>query len=114
MNLLMLLALTHICFPRARRQTRKFFQLSYLNEPSGKYALGWDDLPHVLYWIVVFTGLRAAVMDYILAPLAQMAGIERTKEKVRFAEQAWICVYATAFWSLGMVYKPYTQPPASS
>lgn len=102
-NLLILLALTHLCFPRARRHTRKFFQLSYYNPVSGKYTLGWDDLPLVLYWIVVFTGLRAAVMDYVLEPLAFMAGIEKKKEKVRFAEQAWIFLYDTAFWSLGMV-----------
>ncbi|KAL8824896.1 MAG: hypothetical protein Q9191_004749 [Dirinaria sp. TL-2023a] len=101
-NLLVLLALTHLCFPRARRHTRKFFQLSYYNPGSGKYTLGWDDLPLVFYWIVVFTGLRAAVMDYILEPLAFMAGIEKKKEKVRFAEQAWIFLYSSSFWSLGM------------
>jgi len=102
-NLLMLLALTHLCFPRARRHTRKFFQLSYYNPSSGKYTIGWDDLPLVFYWIVVFTGLRAAVMDYILEPLAHMAGIDKKKEKVRFAEQAWTIIYYTASWSLGMV-----------
>ena len=102
-NLLMLLALTHLCFPRARRHTRKFFQLSYHNASSGKYTIGWDDLPLVFYWIVVFTGLRAAVMDYILEPLAHLAGIDKKKEKVRFAEQAWIFIYYTASWCLGMV-----------
>lgn len=101
----MLLALTHLCFPRARRHTRKFFKLSYFNPSSGKYALGWDDLPLVFYWIVVFTGLRAAVMDYVFVPLAQMAGIEKKKEKVRFAEQAWIFVYPLGVWSLGMVHQ---------
>lgn len=102
-NLLMLLALTHLCFPRSRRHTRKFFQLSYYNPVSRKYTLGWDDLPLVLYWIVVFTGLRVAVMDYVLEPLAHMAGIQKKKAKIRFAEQAWALLYATAFWSLGMV-----------
>ena len=51
----------------------------------------------------MFTGLRAAVMDFILVPAAHMAGIQKKKEKDRFAEQAWILVYDTAFWSLGMV-----------
>ena len=106
-NLLMLLALTHLCFPRARQHTRKFFKLSYFNPSSGKYALGWDDLPLVFYWIVVFTGLRAAVMDYVFVPLAQIAGIEKKKEKVRFAEQAWIFVYPLGIWSLGMVYQTH-------
>ena len=103
----MLLALTHLCFPRARQHTRKFFKLSYFNPSSGKYALGWDDLPLVFYWIVVFTGLRAAVMDYVFVPLAQIAGIEKKKEKVRFAEQAWIFVYPLGIWSLGMVYQTH-------
>ena len=112
-NLLMLLALTHLCFPRARRHTRKFFQLSYYNPSSGKYALGWDDLPLVFYWLIVFTGLRVAVMDYVLVPLAQMAGIEKKKDKVRFAEQGWSFVYYIAFWSLGMVCSPCKIAPGS-
>ena len=75
LNLLTLLALTHLSFPRARRHTQKFFRLSYYNLESGRYALGWDDLPLVFYWIVVFTGLRALAMDFVLTPLAQLAGI---------------------------------------
>ena len=57
----------------------------------------------VFYWIVVFTGLRVAVMDYILMPLAEAANISKKKERIRFAEQAWIFIYDGAFWSLGMV-----------
>ena len=102
-NLLLLLAMTHISFPRARRHTMKFFRLSYHNHSTGKYTLGWDDVFLVVFWIIMFTGLRAAVLDYILGPIAQMAGIRRKKEKIRFAEQAWIFVYSTGFWSLGMV-----------
>ena len=65
--------------------------------------MGWDDMFMVFHWIVVFTGLRVAVMDYVLVPLAEYAGIEKKKERVRFAEQAWIFLYPGAFWSLGMV-----------
>ena len=57
----------------------------------------------VLYWIVVFTGLRAAVMDYILMPIAQWGGVEKRKNRVRFAEQAWLLLYYVPFWTLGMV-----------
>lgn len=102
-NLLLLLAMTHLCFPRARRQTRKFFQLSYYNHSSGKYTLGQDDIFIASYWIVVLTGLRAAVMDYALMPLAKAAGIEKKKDRVRFVEQAWIFIYGAVFFSLGMV-----------
>ncbi|KAI4148261.1 MAG: hypothetical protein L6R39_002847, partial [Caloplaca ligustica] len=55
-----------------------------------------------MFSIIVFTGLRAMVMDYALTPLAQMVGLERTKEKTRFAEQAWVLTYYIAFWPLGM------------
>ena len=43
------------------------------------------------------------MLDYILEPLAAMAGIEKKKDKVRFAEQAWVFLYDSSFWSLGMV-----------
>lgn len=99
----MLLFLTHLCFPRARRHTRKFFELSYYNSDSGEYCAGWNDAWMVLYWIVVFTGLRAAVMDYLLMPMAKKGGIATAKNQTRFAEQAWLLIYVSVFWSLGIV-----------
>ena len=42
-------------------------------------------------------------MNYILEPLAHLANIHKKKDKVRFAEQAWVFIYDTAFWCLGMV-----------
>ncbi|TAQ84549.1 hypothetical protein B7494_g7127 [Chlorociboria aeruginascens] len=101
-NLLMLLALTHMCFPRARRHTRKFFELSYYNPESGGYCAGWNDAFMVFYWIVVFTGLRAAVMDYVLIPLSQHGGVKAERIQTRFAEQAWLLIYYSVFWTLGM------------
>ena len=103
MNLLLLLALTHMCFPRSRRQTRKFFELNYYDSSTGRYAVGWDDFFTVSFWIIVFTGLRVVVMDYVLVPLAQHSGIAKKKKKIRFAEQAWVLIYYGSFWSLGMV-----------
>ncbi|KAH6675123.1 TLC domain-containing protein [Halenospora varia] len=101
-NLLMLLSLTHLCFPRARRHTRKFFELSYYNPQSGEYCAGWNDAWMVFFWIVVFTGLRAAVMDYILSPFAKYYGVDTKKNRTRFAEQAWLLVFYSVFWPLGM------------
>ena len=103
MNLVLLLTMTHAAFPRARRHTRKFFSLSYYNPRTGEYALGWDDMNLVFYWIVVLTGLRAVTMDYVLIPFAQLAGIDKRKTRTRFAEQAWIFIYYVGFFSLGMV-----------
>ena len=51
----------------------------------------------------MFTGIRALAMDYVLFPLGQLLGLEKKKDKTRFAEQAWVLIYDTAFWSLGMV-----------
>ncbi|KAL3418953.1 longevity-assurance protein [Phlyctema vagabunda] len=101
-NLLVLLALTHICFPRARHHTRKFIELSYYNPDSGEYYLGWNDAWMVFHWIVVFTGLRASVMDYILQPIAVWGGVKTQRDQIRFAEQAWLCIYYSVFWTLGM------------
>jgi very-long-chain ceramide synthase len=108
-NLLLLLCLTHLSFPRARRRTRKFFELSYLDADTGLYNQGWDDFYFVALWICIFTGLRVAVMDYILMPLALMGGIKKKKTQVRFSEQAWLVVYYTVFWPLGMVWCLYAQ-----
>lgn len=65
--------------------------------------LGQDDILMATYWIVLLTGLRAAVMEYALMPLAQAAGIQHKKYRVRFAEQAWVSIYSGVFFSLGMV-----------
>lgn len=101
--LLMLLFWTHMCFPQTRTQTRKFFQLSYYNPDTGKYALGFNDASLVGYWVLVFTVLRAATMDYALMPLAKKAGVKTARDQVRFCEQAWLLVYYSFFWTLGMV-----------
>lgn len=103
LNLLTLLFLTHLCFPRARTHTRKFFDLSYYNPETEKYRLGSNDAWLVSCYVVFFTGLRAAVMDYILAPLAQMGGIKKAKDQTRFSEQAWLLIYYSVFWPIGMV-----------
>lgn len=42
-------------------------------------------------------------MDYILTPLAYLLGLHNQKDKTRFAEQAWVLIYDSTFWSLGMV-----------
>ena len=105
-NLLALLALTHLCFPRARRHTRKFTQLSYFNPETNEYTIGWDDACFVFHWIVLFSGLRAAAIDYILVPFAQWGGIEKKKDLTRFAEQAWLLIYYIFFIPIGVVRSP--------
>lgn len=102
-NLLLLLGLTHMCFPRARRRTRRFLELSYYDASIGLYTQGWDDLCLVAFWIVLFTGVRAVAMDYVLKPFAGWGGVQKQKARIRFAEQAWLLLYYSVFWTLGMV-----------
>lgn len=92
---------------KARPYTSKFFTLSYFNPNTGKYAAGHDDLFFMTFCIVLFSGLRAGVMDYVLAPLARMWGLSKKKEVTRFAEQGWMLIYYSVFWPLGMVC-PYS------
>jgi acyl-CoA-dependent ceramide synthase len=102
-NLIALLFLTHAFLPRARAHTVKFFKLSYYNPRTGQYAAGHDDFYFIIFYTVLLTGLRAAVMDHILTPLAKVRGVSRTKDAVRFAEQAWMLIYYVFCWPLGVV-----------
>lgn len=106
-NLIALLFLTHMSMSKARPYTSNFFTLSYYNPNTGKYAAGHDDLFFMTFCIVLFSGLRAGVMDYVLAPLARMWGLSKKKEVTRFAEQGWMLIYYSVFWPLGMVC-PYS------
>ncbi|KAK4074494.1 uncharacterized protein Triagg1_5090 [Trichoderma aggressivum f. europaeum] len=109
LNLLALLFLAHACIPKARVHTTKFFHLSYYNARTGKYAAGFDDVCLIAFFIVLFTGLRAGTMDYILAPFGRLFEINKKKDLTRFTEQAWLLVYYLVFWPTG-VYLYYNSP----
>lgn len=102
-NLIALLFLTHICIPSARPYMSKFFTLSHYNPNTGKYGAGHDDFYFITFCIVLFTGLRAGCMKYVLAPLAKLWGISKRKVATRFSEQGWMLIHYNVFWSLGMV-----------
>jgi very-long-chain ceramide synthase len=93
----------HLCVPGVQQYTRKFFKLAYYDPDLGLYAKGADDIYVVVYWIVLFTGLRAAAMDYVFKPWAERGGVPSKKGRVRFAEQAWQMLYYGIFWSIGFV-----------
>jgi TRAM1-like protein len=103
LNLLLLLSLTHLIFPRARLYTRLFLEMSYYNPIQKNYTQGWDDMYFVVTWIIVITGLRVAVMDYILKPIARYGGVNSKKSQTRFAEQGWLFCYYLLFSPLGLV-----------
>lgn len=48
-------------------------------------------------------------MTYMLVPFAEWCGVQKTKTKVRFTEQAWLILYYVVFWSLGMVISGNTE-----
>jgi very-long-chain ceramide synthase len=89
--------------PKARLYTSKFLTLSHYNSNTGKYAAGLDDFYFITFYVVLFTGLRAALMEYVLALLARRWGISKKKEATRFSEQGCILTYYTFCCPLGMV-----------
>ncbi|OAA54909.1 sphingosine N-acyltransferase lac1 [Cordyceps fumosorosea ARSEF 2679] len=108
-NLLALLFLAHAFIPKAREHTNKFFHLSYFNPATGNYAIGADDVHLIIFFIVLFTGLRASCMEYMLAPLGRSRGITKRKDLTRFTEQGWLFVYYSVFWTMG-AYIYYQSP----
>lgn len=88
---------------KARPYTSKLFLTSHYNPNTGNYAAGGDDFYFLGFCIVLFTGLRAVFMDYILAPIAKQWGLSKKKDVTRFSEQAWLLCYYSVFWTLGVV-----------
>lgn len=102
-NLLALIFLAQTFIPKAREHTYKFFNLSYYNPKSGQYRIGFDDAYFIAFCIILFTGLRAGIMEHVLAPIGRLQGITSRKSLTRFSEQAWLMVYYTVFWPWGVV-----------
>ncbi|KAH8807358.1 TLC domain-containing protein [Xylogone sp. PMI_703] len=101
-NLIATVIILHLLLPSARPYTTKFFTLSYYNPNIGKYAAGHDDFYFITFCIVLFTGIRASLMKYVLASLAKLRGISKEKGVTRFCEQGWILSYYTVLWPLGL------------
>ncbi|KAI2464997.1 longevity assurance proteins LAG1/LAC1 [Annulohypoxylon bovei var. microspora] len=100
-TLITFLFLTHSFVPRVRPFTSQFFTLSHYNPATGKYAAGHGDIYFVTFCVLLFTGIRAALMQHVLAPLATYWGITKKKDVTRFAEQGWMLMYNSVFWTLG-------------
>ncbi|ETS01909.1 longevity assurance proteins LAG1/LAC1 [Trichoderma reesei RUT C-30] len=108
-NLVALLFLTHLMMPRSRVYTSPYFKLSHYNPDTGLYAIGRFDFHFVLFFIVFFTGIRHAVMAFVLSPLAKRCGIEKRRDRERFAEQTWNIIHYSFFWPFG-IYIWYNSP----
>ncbi|KAK9761629.1 Sphingosine N-acyltransferase lag1, variant 2, partial [Basidiobolus ranarum] len=87
----------------------KFLRLQYRNPGESSYGKGWDDVYIIAFWVILFTFLRAAVMQYIFLPLTRILKIRSASKRTRFLEQAWQFVYFSISWTLGM-YIMYHSP----
>ncbi|KAF4959447.1 hypothetical protein FGADI_1668 [Fusarium gaditjirri] len=88
------------CNILTRPLTAKLTSLSYRDEFTGEYGVGFDDNYLVAVLIVVLTGMRDATMRFVLGPLAAAWGLGRARS-MRFKEQAWMVVYYATSWSVG-------------
>lgn len=114
LNLVLLVALTYLMFPSLRQTVGAFCWLQYGTSKSGDFAQGPRDLYLVAGFVVIFTGLRAACLDYLLLPLAGKLGIRQKKAKVRFAEQAYLLLYYVVYWTWGLVVFIQDTPPSNA
>lgn len=99
-NAMLVVLLSYLLFDDLRNMTGGFFMLSYPLE--GVYGIGPHDLKLVFGFMTLFTAARVAVMDYVLKPLAVELQILKPKTQTRFAEQSYMIVYYTVFWSWGL------------
>ncbi|KAK5109134.1 hypothetical protein LTR62_007496 [Meristemomyces frigidus] len=109
-NIMLLVGLLYLSFPSLREKMSAFFGLSYSKTGAttgagvaGMYGQGLNDLYLVGTFIVLFTGLRAGSLDYILLPLAGWCGIAKKKDRIRFGEQSYMMLYYIIYWTWGMV-----------
>lgn len=94
--------------PKSRVYTRPYFELSHYNPDTGLYANGGNDFYFITFFVVFFTGLRHAVMTFVLCPLARRGGISKKKDVARFSEQAWNIIHYSVFWPLGLVCSSFS------
>jgi acyl-CoA-dependent ceramide synthase len=75
-----------------------------LKDPTGgpRYQRDWLDYYYVITWIIGFTFLRAAVMQWVLRPLARSQGVYAPAKLQRFMEQGWLVLFYSISWSVGM------------
>ena len=99
-NAMLVVLISYFLFPDLRDKTGGFFMLSY--PLDGLYGMGPQDLKLVLGFVVFFTAIRAASLDYLLKQLAIRLGITKLKTQIRFAEQSYMIFYYTLYWSWGL------------
>ena len=89
LNAMLLVAMSWCLFPSIRDKLQASFTLSYQARRSGTESNAWygqgpRDLWLVASLVVVFTGVRAFMLDYVLLSLAGLLGIKKKKGRVRY------------------------------
>ena len=89
LNAILLVGMSWCMFPSLRRDLEASFTLSYKiqrREAGGEslYGQGPRDLWLVASLVVIFTGVRAFMLDHVLVPLAAILGIRKRKRRVRY------------------------------
>ena len=83
--------------------TAKFFSLSYFNPSTQLYNKGPGDWSFVTTWVLIFTLLRASLMEFIFYPFFyRFAPSPAPRSATRFAEQAWSMSYYTISFAVGL------------
>lgn len=100
---MIILAILGTYFVNPDSFVKKFLFFQEYDAATDTYEKSWDDLYFLVFWVLAFTFLRAAVMTYILMPAASRLGATTERAVLRFAEQGWICIYYSCSWTLGMV-----------
>ncbi|QKX56355.1 uncharacterized protein TRUGW13939_03456 [Talaromyces rugulosus] len=101
LTILSTLLAAHHLYPSVQPFTTPFFQMSYYQPETGLYTQGRDDIYFVISAVIAFTAVRAIFIEWILRPLAKATGLKK-KASLRFAEQAWLVIYDTTYWSYGV------------
>jgi hypothetical protein len=89
LNVILLVAMSWCLFPSLREKLEAGFLLSYKTQRKsrdgeGLYGQGPRDIWFVVSLVVVFTGVRAFMLDHVLMPLGGLLGIQRKKGRVRY------------------------------
>ena len=85
LNLILLVGMSWCVFPSLRNKLEAFFWLSYrtTKQADAMFGQGPRDLNLVIGFVVLFTGLRAFMLDHVLMPLAGALGVRQHKGRVR-------------------------------
>ncbi|KAJ1937992.1 Sphingosine N-acyltransferase lag1, partial [Linderina macrospora] len=71
-------------------------------DAQGRYMRGLNDVWYIVYWVVMFTLIRATVMYKILGPFAKWWGISSERKITRFMEQGWLTIFYVVSSSAGL------------